>query len=105
MDSITPEIIAEVQFYPTSEGGRKSHLPQSKFGCILEVDGHSFDCALLLQNREKICPGDKVTGVAIKLLFPDLLVKYLKPGQKFYLKEIGRIAEGRIEQLLTSGIR
>lgn len=92
------DIIADVAFAPTSEGGRREPTPRETFSCIMEIDGEFFSCRLLLDEIGSISPGEQVT-VPIQFLFPDLVRPKLSVGKTFYLNEIGRIASGRIKRI------
>ena len=91
---IKPEIIAEVYFYPTEEGGRQGPTPDTFFGCIFVYKEKNYDCRLLLNDIGSIHPGQKVI-VPIVFLFSDVL-KLLKEGAKFYLWDMGNKAEGKV---------
>lgn len=95
MVEIKPEIIATVRFLNTDEGGRKGPTPDKSFGCLFSFGEENFDCRLDLSKTGPIEPGQKVS-VPIKFLFPEYVKELLKPGSRFYLRELRKIAEGEI---------
>lgn len=96
---LIPDLIARIHLFPTLEGGRQGPTPSDKFGCPLEFNGEYFDCLLLLGETGSLWPGQEAV-VPIKFLNPDLVKHLLKQGDKFYLWEGKRIAEGEVEKLL-----
>jgi hypothetical protein len=94
----TPDLIAKIYLFPTSEGGRQGPTPSEKFGCLLEFNGEFFDCRLLLEETGALWPGQEAV-ISIKFLNPDLAKHQLKLGDSFYLYEGKRIAEGEVEKL------
>ncbi|TKS57780.1 MAG: hypothetical protein EWM72_03452 [Nitrospira sp.] len=96
---LVADLIAKVRFFPSSEGGRRGPTTSGRFGCILEFDGGFHECRLLLGEVGPLWPGQEAV-VAIKFLYPDLAKPRLKGGDKFYLREDRRIAEGNVERLL-----
>ncbi len=98
MTAVTPDIVAFLQFFSTSDGGRVSATPADFFGCIFEFKGNSYECRLLLDGIGPINPGDAVT-VPIKFLRPDLLKSCLGVGNKFQLRELRPIANGLVENI------
>jgi hypothetical protein len=94
------QIIANIHFYGTNEGGRKGPIVPPHFGCIFEIGGHSHDCRLLLQNAKPIKPGEIVV-LPIQFLRPELLLPKLLLGRKFFLWEGGHIAEGEVVEILN----
>lgn len=99
MKKPTSDIIVEVGFYATNEGGRETVTPRDKFGCLFEFDGRIFDCRLLLDNVGSIAPGQTVR-VPIKFLSPFSLKHKLHVGDKFRLREARDIAEGHVCEVL-----
>jgi hypothetical protein len=96
---LIPDLIARIHLFPTLEGGRQGPTPSDKFGCLLEFNGEFFDCRLLLEETGSLWP-DQEAVVSIKFLDPDLAKLRLRPGDRFYLWEGKRIAEGEVEELL-----
>jgi len=94
-----PHIVAGVQFYSSTEGGRHGPIFGTKvFKCVFTFHGDNFDCVLLLQNIGSIHPGQTVT-VPMLFLCPDLLEGRLHPGDVFQLREARIIAEGKVESV------
>ena len=91
---IEPDIMAEVYFYPTEQGGRKGPTPDTFFGCIFVYKNKNYDCRLLLDGIGSIYPGQRVI-VPIVFLYSDIL-KLLKEGDTFYLWDGGNKAEGKV---------
>jgi hypothetical protein len=47
---LTSEIIADLQFLSTADGGRDGPTPDRIFGCPLDYGGEFFDCRLDLSE-------------------------------------------------------
>ena len=101
-----PDIIADIKFYPTKEGGRKTNIPPEIkfFGYPFEHNGEFNDCRLLLDNFGKIEPGDSVNDVPIVFLYPELVLPKLKIGDPFKLWEGGFKAEGKIKKIMKNPV-
>ena len=100
MNSIRPDIIAEVSLLPTDQGGKTKSIPPIQFGCPIQLGGKGFDCRLLLdQVGTGLAPGETIT-VPIKFLYPELARPRLKVGLRFTLHEIGKIGDGEILEIL-----
>ena len=93
-------IVANLHFYMPNEGGRKVAVSPPHFGCVFEIGGQSHDCRLLLPNAKPIRPGDTVR-LPIQFVFPKLVLPKLSLGQKFFLWELGHIAEGEVIEILN----
>lgn len=96
---MAPQIIANIRFYRTNEGGRKGPIVPPHFSCVFEIGDRSHDCRLLLQSARPIEPGQTAT-LAIQFLFPDLVLPKLFVGQKFFLWQGGHIAEGEVVEIV-----
>ena len=96
------DITAKLRFYPTNQGGRKRPIAPPHLGCIFEIDGHSHDCRIYLQDEMVVNPGDTVV-LAIQFLRPDLVLSKLSVGQQFFLWELGYIADGEVVEILSQG--
>lgn len=97
MTVIAPDIVAFLQFFSTSDGGRESATPSDFFGCIFQFNKNSYECRLWLEGIGPINPGDGVT-VPITFLRPDLLKSHLSVGSIFQLRELRPIASGVVEK-------
>lgn len=97
--SLSPDIVADVRFYSTAEGGRQQVTPATMFACILVISGENFDCRLLLEGIGPVAPGQTVR-VPIKFLSPHLLKHRLTKGTHFHLRELRTIAEGVVSEAL-----
>lgn len=95
-----PDIIAKLQFHNTADGGREGPIYGTNiFKCLFVFDRELYDCGLLLDEQNSICPGQTVT-VPIRFLVPELLQRRLRPGDKFQLREVRTIADGEVESVL-----
>jgi hypothetical protein len=92
------DVLIDVKFFSTDKGGRKSPTPEKFFSCPLEIDGVKYDCRLFLGEIGSISPGQSKLGVPVKFLDSNVVLK-LSVGMKFYLWEIGYIAEGVISAI------
>jgi hypothetical protein len=95
---ICPDVIARVFFFLTSEGGRQGPTPSDSLSCIFGFGGRFYDCRLLLEEVGSLWPGQEAV-VPIKFLFPELIKHRLKIGDRFYLRDYRKIAEGEIQEL------
>jgi hypothetical protein len=95
MSKIDYDIIAEVRFFTTEEGGRNSSTPKSFFGCPMIIGGAKYDCRLLLDEIGSIKPGGEAT-VPIKFLDTETVLAFLKNEDNFELWEMRTIAEGKV---------
>jgi hypothetical protein len=86
-----PEIVADLQFLSTAEGGRRGPTPDRVFGCPLEYDGELFDCRLDLSEIGPVSPGQRVT-VSIQFLSPQRIVPRLSAGCAISLWEMSAAA-------------
>jgi elongation factor Tu len=90
MDSL-PDFIAELQYFTTEQGGRKTpvfsnYFPQIKFiFSDAQIGGRQK-----FINKEIVNPGDNVTA-EITLLLPEVFTKKLKVGFKFDFREGSKI--------------
>ncbi len=92
-----PDVIIEVRFKTTAEGGRKTSVVGQVYGCPLFVDGSGFDCRLILEGRELQLGG--IYEIPVKFMNPDLVLPKLKRGKLITLWEGKEIATGKILKL------
>jgi hypothetical protein len=92
-----PDIVCEVTFVPSKEGGRKWPLPRAIHGCMFEVNKQCFECVLLLPTEKSgpVRPGDTVS-IGIKFLWPEHVRGILHVGMRFGLREARKIACGTV---------
>jgi hypothetical protein len=97
---LTPDIIGDIRFFETDEGGRREPTASDRFGCPFRFEGELFDCVLLLDGIGPIYPGQRIK-VPIKFLSPHLIKDMLAPGLDFQLWDMRVIAEGRIIEVIA----
>ena len=97
---LTAEIIADLQFLATTDGGRGGPTPERVFGCPLECAGELFDCRLDLSESGPISPGQAVR-VPIQFLFPQLILPRLRAGCAISLWEGRIIAQGTVARVIA----
>lgn len=98
---LVPDVIVDVKFYKTEDGGRKGPTSPEFFPCLFVINNHNHDCRLLLDNIGSIFPGDFKINVPIKFLCPDLVIPKLKNGMKFYLRGVKIVAEGVVKEIIN----
>jgi len=96
-----PDILADIQFYQTKDGGRQGPTPPDKFGCLLEISGKYYDCRLVLDKIGALSPGQSAT-VPIKFLSPEAVLEQLKFTPQFHLWDGKRIAEGKLKEIFVT---
>ena len=94
-----PDIIARVVMFAMDKGGKSSPIPSVRYGCPLFIDGHGFDCRLLLDQVGYGLEPGTTAEVPIKFLYFDLVRSFLAPGVQFALWEMRYFAEGEILQV------
>ena len=95
-----PDLVASLQLYSESDGGRKGATPLDHLGCIFEYEGEDFECRLLLEDVGPIAPGGRAT-IPIKFLRPELIKQRLQVGSRFRLREARTIGEGTVESIVN----
>ena len=95
-----PDIVAELTFLPTAEGGRKGPTPPDFFGCPFGFGGEYFDVRFDLSEIGSIAPGASVRAPA-KFLNPKLIKDRLSVGSEFILWEGRVIGRGRVLEINT----
>ena len=98
------DILIEVRFFTTEEGGRQTPLNLSKgefpFGCpFVFSDGEAFDCWLLFAS-EKVYEFGTPHQIPVKFLSWDLVKSKLTVGEAFTLWEGKTIATGKVLRIL-----
>lgn len=97
------DIEVELTLFSSDEGGRRAGLPvQSDFdGPRLYLDGSEYHALFILQDRERLMPGE-TARVFVTFGFSAHLLGKLYPGQPFLLREgYHPIGKGRILALLN----
>jgi hypothetical protein len=94
----SPEIVAHVRLFPTSEGGRAGPTPSDQFGCPLVVGDKMFDCRMLLSEVGPLYPGQSAL-VPIKFLSPDLAMPLLSIGSRFHIWDGKVVGEGEVKEI------
>lgn len=89
------DLIAEVAFYRTEDGGRKGPTPPNKFGCLVRLGTDYCDCRLYLDGTGALRPGQLAT-VPLKFLSSDIVRTRLGKGDVFHLWEGKDIAEAKV---------
>lgn len=98
--NMKPDAIIKVRFKTTAEGGRHGPIVigETPYGCPLFVDGHAFDCRLLI-NAQTLHLGETYE-LPVKFLNPDLVLPKLSPGKPLKLWEGKDIATGEVIRLV-----
>ncbi len=91
-------IIANIELYPTSKGGRGNSLSGEYFGCPAKIGEKFFDCRIYLAGQT-IDPGTIKMNVPIKFLSPNLVMPILKVGTRFFLWESNIFGEAIVLQI------
>lgn len=91
-----PDLIAEVRFYPTSESGRKSPVPNG-YGCpcILNPELPEGNDARFLFANDWVELGETVTAKLCFMLGHEVAGKYIQ-ARRFYLWEGKVIGEATV---------
>ena len=100
-----PHILAKLQFYETSRGGRKGPLLGSWYGPLFELGEDSLlhECRVLLNGAAPVSPGQTIVLPIVFWARPDLIVPKLHIGQTFFLTEgRRRIARGEVLEILRN---
>ncbi|MBN8884098.1 MAG: hypothetical protein J0I77_00125 [Rudaea sp.] len=93
------DAIIEVRFKTTAEGGRRSDVVGSYYGCPLFVGGEAFDCRLPLE--EGVLHLGKSYRLPVKFMNPNLVLPKLSPGVSIALWEGKEVAVGRVISITT----
>lgn len=89
------DAVIRVRFLLETEGGRKTDISGSAYGCPLFIGDQAFDCRFVYTSETVYCLGHEYT-IQIRFLFPNLAVPLLRVGQKISLWEGKTIAEGNV---------
>lgn len=99
---ITPDVFADIYFFSTAEGGRKTPISTDILKCPMVLGDKYFESGLLLEGFGLIAPGQHVKNIPIKFLSPELLHKLIFTGAKFKLWDGRIVAEGKITKVCWS---
>lgn len=97
MKDVQPELIADVTFYPTKDGGRRVPTGPEYFPCPCKVqkDAHDgWDCRVLLHGQP-MHPGD-TRRLRFVFLSGEKAAAIFRQTGKFYLWENGIIGEATV---------
>jgi hypothetical protein len=97
--TLTPEIFARIELYPTSADGRKGPLPDGMYRGVLGVAGEHYSIAFVPPAGVLVQPGDAVE-VGVQFLFPELALPHFAVGTEFTLWEGRDIGRGRVLRVL-----
>ncbi len=93
-----PDVIIEVRFLRSDEGGRQNHIKGAAFyGCVFFVEGEAFDCRLLLGGRSLRL--GQTYALPVKFLNPDIVMPKLSLGRPIRLWEGKDIAVGKVVRI------
>jgi hypothetical protein len=96
MGKMNYDVVAELKFITTNEGGRTGATPSNFLNCIFVFRENNYDCRLLLEDIGHILPGDFIKQVPIVFFHPELIKENLKVNDIFSLRELNIIANGKI---------
>lgn len=99
---ITPDFIALIKLFPSSEGGRAEATPENFFGCPLSFGGSLHDCRMLLDEIGPIAPGEE-KKVPIKMLNIDSVRELLRKGAEFNVWDGRIVGKGKIVKINKVG--
>lgn len=86
------EAVIRVRLKTSSEGGRKTAITGSVYGCPLFVDGQGFDCRISLEGKTLELGGTYI--LSVKFMNPSAVLPLLHPGKEISLWEGKEIARG-----------
>jgi len=92
-----PDVIIEVRFKTTAEGGRKGPVYIKQFRCPIAVDNELFDGCIPL-NGQRLELG-QIYQLPVWFLWPDLVLPKLSVGKAVKLWDGKDIAEGKVIEL------
>ncbi len=92
-----PDVIIEVRFKTTEEGGRKGPVYIEQFRCPVSVDNELFDGCMPL-NGQRIELG-QTYRLQVWFLWPDLVLPKLSVGKDIALWDGKEIAVGKVIEL------
>ena len=102
-ESKQPEIVSEIRFLGTEQGGRQGPTEADWDGCPMQIGEAFHDCRLDLSEHGPISPGETIR-LPITFVEPSLVHGRLWPGVAFTLWEGKTVAEGRVVSMRFIGI-
>lgn len=96
---IKPDVLLDIRFFTTQEGGRLLPTPSNFYGCIFEFNGKNYDGRLLLENIGSIYPGEIKKSVPLKFLYADNIVGSLTVGSILKIREGRYIGEAVVKKI------
>lgn len=97
-----PDAVIRVRFLREAEGGRRTDISNSAYGCPLFISGQAFDCRFADTTEYVYCLGHEYT-IPVKFLTPNLALPLLSIGHKISLWEGKTIAEGMVLWVRRAG--
>jgi hypothetical protein len=97
MENIQPQLIADVTFYSTEQGGRKGPTRTDWFGCPCKVnkeDEHAWDCRIILSGQP-MHPGE-TRRLGFVFLSGEKAATILRTAGKFFLWDTRIIGEAKV---------
>lgn len=98
---IKPDILADLNFYKTEDGGRQGATPTNFFGCVISIDQNNFDARLLLEQIGSISPGECKRRVPIKFLSSESALNKLKKNSQFLIRDGQIIGKGTVIEIIN----
>jgi hypothetical protein len=89
-----PDVIINVRFFTTAEGGRSSAVEGQFYACPLFIEDEGFDCRLMLKGRRLEL--GSTYEVPVKFLYRDLALPKLSVGKEVLLWEGRNVAKGQV---------
>jgi len=93
-----PDVIINVRFLTTAEGGRNTAVEGQFYACPLFVDNEGLDCRLLLEGRRLVL--GSTYEVPVKFLHRELALPKLAVGKDVLLREGRNVAKGRVVKVV-----
>ena len=93
------DAIITVRFFTSAEGGRKTSITGSKYGCPLIINNQGYDCRFALDDIS-IELGNEYT-IPIAFLVPEEALKKLRIDSKISLWEGKVIAIGSVIEIIN----
>lgn len=93
-----PDVIIEVRFLTTAEGGRAKAVEGQFYACPLFIANEGFDCRVLLEGR--CLELGAIYEVPVKFLYAELAIPKMSVGKEVKLWEGRNVAEGRVIKII-----
>lgn len=92
------DVIIQVKFLTTDEGGRETAIRSRNYGCPVIFDDQGFDCRFAM-NKEEVYKLGCSYEIPIRFLNYNAVQPHLELGKKITLWEGKTIATGTITQI------